>query len=77
MRKIVSSPSCKIRLGTDGETSRVSAGKFTATRHKNRSCKYMEDMYCDNYYINMTPTRYNVTIMKETYGPYEGRAEQH
>ena len=47
----------------------------------------MEDMYCDNDYINMTPTRYSVLItsesgdeqiiMKETYGPYEGRAEQH
>ena len=47
----------------------------------------MEDMYCDNDHINMTPTRYSVLItseigdeqiiMKETYGPYEGRAEQH
>ena len=47
----------------------------------------MEDMYCDNDYINMTPTRCSVLItsesgdeqiiMKGTYGPYEGRAEQH
>ena len=37
----------------------------------------MEDTYCDNDHINMTPTRYSVIIMKETHGPYEGRAEQH
>ena len=47
----------------------------------------MEDMYCDNDYINMTPTRCSVLIrsesgdeqiiMMETYGPYEGSAEQH
>ena len=47
----------------------------------------MEDMYCDNDYINMTPTRCSVLItsesgdeqiiMKETYGTHEGRAEQH
>ena len=36
----------------------------------------MEDMYCDNDYIHVIPTRYSVIIMKETYGPYEGRAEQ-
>ena len=41
------SPCCKIRLGTNSETSPVSTGKFTVTRHKNRSCKYMEDMYCE------------------------------
>ena len=44
-------PSHKIRLGTNGETSRVSTPKFTASRHENRSCKYMEDMYSDNDYI--------------------------
>ena len=55
-------PSCKIRLGTKGETSRVSTQKFTVSRHENRSCKYMEDMYCDNDYINMTPTRCSVLI---------------
>ena len=80
-------PSCKTRLGTNGETSRVSMGKFTVTRHKNRSCQYVEDMHCDNDCINMTPTRCSVLItsesgdeqiiMKETYGPYEGSAEQH
>ena len=59
-------PSCKIRLGTNCETSRVSTGKFTVARHKNRSCKYMEDMYCDNDYINMTPTRYSVLITSES-----------
>ena len=57
------------------------------TRHKKRSCKYMEDGYCDNDYSNMTPTRYSVLmtsesgdeqiIMRERYGPYEGRVEQH
>ena len=50
----VASPSCKIRLGTNGETSRVSTEKFKVSRHKNRSCKYMEDMYGDNDYINET-----------------------
>ena len=79
--------SCKIRLGTNCETSRVSTGKFTTTRHENRSCKYMEDMYFDNDCINMTPTPCSVLItsesgdeqllMKETYEPYEGRAGQH
>ena len=87
VQKIVSPPSCKIRLGTNSETSCVSTGKFTVARHKNTSCQYMEDMYCDNNYINMTPTRCSVLItsesgdeqiiMKEAYGPYEGRAEQH
>ena len=48
-------PSCEIRLGTNCETSRVSTGKFTVTRHKNRSCMYMEDVCCDNDNINMTP----------------------
>ena len=57
--------SCRMRLGTNGETSRVSTRKFTVTRHKNRSCQYMEDMYCDNDYINMTPTRYSVISLKE------------
>ena len=47
----------------------------------------MEGMYCDNDYINMTPTHCSVLIMsesgdeqiimKETCGPKEGRAEQH
>ena len=59
-------PSCKIRLGTNSETSRVSTGKFTETRHKNRSCKYMEDMYCDNDHTNMTPARYSVLITSES-----------
>ena len=48
-------PSCEIRLGTNCETSRVSTGKFTVTRHKNRSCMYMEDVCCDNDNINVTP----------------------
>ena len=26
----------------------------------------MEDMYCDNDYINMTPTRYSVLITSES-----------
>ena len=42
------SPSHKIRLGTNDETSQVSTRKFTVSRHKNWSCKYMEDMYCDS-----------------------------
>ena len=78
------SPSCKIRLGTNSETSRVSTRKFTATRHKNRSCKYMEDMYCDNDCINMTPTRCSVLITSESGDElislreqFIGRAEQH
>ena len=77
-------PSCKIRLGTNNETSRVSTGKFTVTRHKNRSCKYMEDTYCDNDYTNMTPTRYSVLITSESGDElislreqFIGRAEQH
>ena len=47
----------------------------------------MENMSCDNDHINMTPTRCSVLItsksgdeqiiMKETFGPYEGRTEQH
>ena len=87
VQKIVSSPSCKIRLGTNSETSRVSTKKFTVTRHKNRSCQFVEDMYCDSDYINMTPTRCSVLItsesgdeqiiVKETHGPCEGRAEPH
>ena len=40
-------PSHKIRQGTNDETTQVSAQKFTVLRHKNWSCKYMEDMYCD------------------------------
>ena len=75
-------PSCKIRLGTNGETSRVSTGKFTVSRHKNRGCKYMEDMYCDNDCINMTPTRCSVLITFESgdalislRGQCTGRAE--
>ena len=77
-------PSCKVRLGTNGETSRVSTGKFTVTRHKNRSCKYVEDMYCDNDYINTTPTRCSVLTTSESgdeliglRGQFIGRAEQH
>ena len=47
----------------------------------------MEDMYCDNDCINMTPTRHSVLvtsesgdeqiIMKETCEQFIGRAEQH
>ena len=77
-------PSCRIRLGTNSETSRVSTGKFTVTRHKNRSCKYMEDMYCENDYINMTPTRHSLLITSESGDElislreqFIGRAEQH
>ena len=77
-------PSCKVRLGTNGETSRVSTQKFTVSRHENRICKYMEDMYCDNDYINMTPTRCSVLITSESgdelislRGQFIGRAEQH
>ena len=59
-------------------------GKFTVTRHGNRSCKYMEDMYCDNDNINMTPTRYSVLVTSESGDElislreqFIGRAEQH
>ena len=41
-------PSHKIRLGTSDETSQVFTQKFTVLRHKNWSCKYMEDMHCDS-----------------------------
>ena len=47
----------------------------------------MEDTYCDNDYINMTPKRCSVLITsesgdeqiikKDTYGQFIGRAEQH
>ena len=44
----------------------------------------MEDMYCDNGYINMTPTRCCVLITSESgdelislRGQFFGRAEQH
>ena len=37
----------------DDETSQVSTQKFTVLRHKNWSCKYMEDMYCDSDYNNV------------------------
>ena len=44
----------------------------------------MEDMYCDNDYINMTPTRYSVLITCESGDElislreqFIGRAEQH
>ena len=47
------SPSHKVRLGTNCETSSVPTGKLTITRHKNRSCKYMEKMYCDSDYNNV------------------------
>ena len=47
-------PSHKVRLGTNDETSHVSSQKFTVSHHKNRSCKYMEDMYCDSDYNNVT-----------------------
>ena len=76
------SPS-KISLGTNSETSRVSTGKFTVTRHKNKTCKYMVDMYCDNDYINMTPTRYSMLITSEPgelislHEKFIERAEQH
>ena len=131
-------PSHKIRLGTNCETSSVPTGKLTITRHVDRSCKYIEKMYCDSGYNNVilsavintlytclagvkdkmtvgmslcttqkremytvgTSTRlsceeatrcmsmiwfrYNTSksgdeqiSMKETYGPCEGRAEQH
>ena len=77
------SPSCKIRLGTKGGTSRVSTSEFTVSRHENRSCKYTEDMYRD-VYINMTPTRCSVIITSESgdelinlRGRFIGRAEQH
>ena len=40
-------PSHKIRQETNDE-SRVSTSKFTVLRHKNWSCKYTEDMYCDS-----------------------------
>ena len=42
------SPCHKIRLGTNDETSQVSTQMFTVLRHKNWSCKCMEDMYCDS-----------------------------
>ena len=78
------SPNCKIRLGTNGETSRVSTAKFTVLRHKNRSCKCMEDMYCDSDYNNVTPTRCSVLITLESGDElislceqFIGRAEQH
>ena len=77
------SPSCKIRLGTSGETSRVSTGEFTVSRHENRSCKYTEDMYRDNDHINI-PTCCSVIITSESgdelislRGQFTGRAEQH
>ena len=76
-------PCCKIRLGTNSETSRVSTGMFTVTRHKNRSCQYMEDMFCGNGYINVTPTRCSVLITSESEDElislreqFIGRAEQ-
>ena len=44
----------------------------------------MEDMYCDNDYTNMTPTRYSVLITSESGDElislreqFIGRAEQH
>ena len=77
-------PCCKIRLGTNGETSRVSTGMFTVTRHTNRSCQYMEDIYCDNDYINVTPTRCSVLITSKSGDElislreqFIGRAEQY
>ena len=42
-----------VGLGTNDETSHVSTQKFTVLRHKNRSCKYMEAMYCDSDYNNV------------------------
>ena len=78
------SPSFKKRLGTNGETSPVSTGKFTVSRHKNRSCKYKEGMHCDNDCINMTPTRCSVLITSESgdelvslRGQFIRRAEKH
>ena len=77
-------PSRKIRLGTNCETSSVPTRKFTVTRQKNRSCKYMEDMYCDNDYRDVTPTRCSVLITFESGDElislreqFSGRAEQH
>ena len=42
------SPSHKIREETYSETSLYDTQKFTILRHKNWSCKYKEDMYCDS-----------------------------
>ena len=50
------------------------------TRHKNRSCKYMEDVYCDNDCFNMTPTRCSALITSESGDELislRGKAEQH
>ena len=76
--------STKTRFGTNGETSRVSTQKFTVSRHENRSCKYLKDMYCDSDYINMTPTRCSVLITSESgderislRGQFIGRSGQH
>ena len=82
VQNIVSRPSCKIRLGTNSETSRVSTGKFTVTRHENTSCKYVEDMYCDNDYTNSNTLQCLITsesgdeliCLREQ---FIGRAEQH
>ena len=42
------SPSHKIRQETSNETSLYDTQKFTVLRHKNWSCKYTKDMYCDS-----------------------------
>ena len=41
-------PSHKIRQETNSVTSLCDTQKFTVLRHKNWSCKYMEDMFCDS-----------------------------
>ena len=41
-------PSHKKRLGTNDETLQVSTQKCTVLSHKNWSCKYMQDVYCDS-----------------------------
>ena len=53
VQKIVSTPSHKIRQETNSETSLYDTQKFTVLRHKNWSCKYMEDMYCDRHDNNV------------------------
>ena len=47
------SPSHKTQLGTNSKTSSVPAEKLTITHHENRSCMYMEKMYCDSDHNNV------------------------
>ena len=83
VRKVASSQAAKYVSETNGETSRVSTQQFTVSRHEKMSCTYMKDMYCDNDYINMTPTRCSALITTELgdeqimRGQFIGRAEQH